>query len=260
LTVNLSELYNLKRWSHFLGLFSEVYDRDSTLTRANTLVYQKMDINLLVKRGVLALPLSRGMRLQRLRDEKGVKLRHAAKEIDVSPAYLSLLEHDQKGKDPEHIRGTMERAARYYGVLPAYLLASTPQEYMAECVVQVGLNNSDLTTVGKRLRWVLAELNLRWGEEFSESQVAETLGVKIDTLRGYLDDRVPMNDKVVDQITELTGVPIDFFFPRPKMISEDDPAIRRVITLAVQSGIAVDELEYVIQAWMVARSNKKPSV
>lgn len=196
-----------------------------------------------------------------LRVARGVEQQVAAREIGVSPPYLSMLENDKKGTNLAHIRGTMERAATYYGVIPEYLLDDTPQEYMVAFIEKVGKENPELTTVGKRLSFVLRELALRWGEQYAEERVAEDLGVSIETLRAYQADRIPMADQtVLSHLTDLTGVPLDFFFPSAKPATEDDPAIRRVITMAVESGIPVDELEYVIQAWMIARSNtKKPS-
>lgn len=206
------------------------------------------------------MSISRGTRLRLLRVAKGLEQKEAAEGIGISRTYLSMLEGDKKGTNLDHIRSTMERAARFYGCLVEYLLVETPQEYAVAFVQQRGLENPKVTSVGRRLRFVLDELQLRWGAEFTEDRVAEFLGIQVETLRGYKDDLIPMNEQaVLERLTALTGVPPDFFFPR-QTGREDNPAVRRIIQMATENGIPVEELEHVIRAWIVARTNMtKPS-
>ena len=203
--------------------------------------------------------LSRGQRLRRLREQKGVEGQVAASAIGVSGAMLSQLEHDKKGKNLRHMRTTFERAAAYYEVIPEYLMAETPQEYMVALVHQeAGL--AELDTFGKRLSWVVDEMCIRWGEAYSEAAIAERLGTTIGALQEYRKGTAPPgDDSFLRHLSELSGVPVDFFVRGPVVVT-DDVAWRRINALVEENGIPLAELEHVIQAWLMARSNtKKPS-
>lgn len=205
------------------------------------------------------LSISRGTRLRLLRDAKGIDQKDAAAAIGISRAYLSMLEGDKKGSRLQHIRSTMERAASFYGVLPEYLLAETAQEY-ARVFVSQACDHPGLTTVGKRLSFVLDELQLRWGHEFSDERVSDDLGVDVQTLKDYKADGIPIDNQIVlARLSEVTGVPLEFWYPR-QASRDEDPAIRRIIQRASEHGIPPEELESLVNAWIVARGSiKRPA-
>lgn len=202
------------------------------------------------------MPLSRGQRLRRLRQQKGVEIKEAAPAMGISRPYLSLLERDLKGSRLDHVRATLEKAAAYYGVIPEYLLAETPQEHIAAFVCR---NEVDMPhSFGGRLRLILEELRLRWGEdEYSDDQVAAAIGATTDVLRSYLSDQVQVTETVAQQLSTLTGAPIDCLLPAPPT----DPAqpYQRVIRIALDNEMPPAELEALIHVWLTAKGNKKPS-
>lgn len=203
------------------------------------------------------MPLTRGQRLRRLREQKGVEQQVAAPAIGISRPYLSLLERDEKGRNVDHLRTTFEKAARYYGVIPEYLLAETPQEYVAAFVR--GLGPDVPLAPGRRLALVLDELQLRWGEEFALARVAEAMGTTVSVLDDFLAGRAQMTDTVAEQIRVVTGVPVEWVVPRPATGAGLAPEIQRVVQMALDSGVKPAELEMLIQAWLVARNTKTPS-
>lgn len=200
------------------------------------------------------MSLSRGQRLLRLREQAGVEQKDAAAAIGISRPYLSLLERDLKGRNVDHLRGTFERAASYYGVIPEYLLAETPQEYMKVWLGRV----EGPPTFGQRLSIVLHELQLRWGEGFSQTAVANSIGTTGEALNDYLDDRVQVTTSVAHQLSVATGAPVEWLVPRPTSKSGRDPGIQRVIEMAVASGMQTGELEALIRVWLAAK-NQQPS-
>jgi transcriptional regulator with XRE-family HTH domain len=214
-----------------------------------------MEFNLRAKRGVTAMPLTRGQRLRRLREQKGVDQAVAAAAIGISRPYLSLLERDEKGRNVDHLRTTLEKAAAYYGVLPDYLLADTPQEYTVAFVKAA----EGAFTSGRRLAMVLEELELRWGEEYSLAQVAETLGTSPGTLEDFLQDRVALTQSVAEQISGLTGAPVEWLVPRAQGPAERKPELERILKLALDSGVQPGELEQLIKIWLSAGHTKTPS-
>lgn len=203
------------------------------------------------------MSLTRGQRLRRLREQKGVEQQVAAPAMGISRPYLSLLERDEKGRNVDHLRTTFEKAARYYGVIPEYLLAETPQEYVEAWVR--GLGPSVPLAPSRRLALVLNELQLRWGDEFALRCVAETMGTSVEVLEDFLAGRVQITDTVAEQVRALTGAPVDWLVPRPVTEAGLAPEIQRIVQMAVDSGVKPAELEMLIQAWQVARNAKAPS-
>jgi transcriptional regulator with XRE-family HTH domain len=189
-----------------------------------------------------------------LREQRGVDQREAAAAIGVSQPYLSLLERDQKGHTADHVRGTLERAAAYYGVHPTYLLSELHQEYIKSWVPTVDAPQ----TAGRRLDLVIGELRSRFGEDFTESAVAAAIGATTDTLKAYIADSLPITDSVAQQLSDLTGAPVAWLVPRPTAVSDRSDVMHRVVERAVASGMDPDELEALIDVWLSARY-KKPS-
>lgn len=207
------------------------------------------------------MALSLGQRLTRVRKQKGVQQNEAADQGGITRGRLSQLENDyERGPDINQIRSTLARLAAYYDVMVEYFLAGTPQEYMQAFVAKHG-HRPDLTTAGRRLQFVLGELQLRWGEEFSEERIASELGMETDALRGYLQERAIMSDEpFIERLAELTGAPMDFLVPRLLDGAEGEAGLRRVINMAAANGITAEELELLIQGYLTARSiRKKPS-
>lgn len=200
------------------------------------------------------MPLTRGQRLRRLRDQKDVDLREAGRSIGVSAPYLSLLERDRKGKHLDHVRGTLERAASYYEVLVEYLLVDDPRDYTRAWVDKV----DEPAGVDGRLRLLLTELQRRWGDDFSIESVAESLGTTVDNLDGYFAGQLEITPTIADQLSKVTGAPAEWLVPRPTAANERSPAIQRVVDMAIANGLEPDELEGLIQVWLSARS-RKPS-
>lgn len=203
------------------------------------------------------MPLTRGQRLLRLREQKGVEQKEAAAAIGISRPYLSLLERDKKGRILDHLRGTFERAADYYGVIPEYLLVDTPQEYIQALVERLGPESPQ--TFGQRLQLVLSELKLRWGDEFAEDRIADALGSTVEILDDYLGDRVLVPDSVLQQISTITGAAADWLAPKPDECLDTMPAMQRVVEKAVASGLQPAELEALVQVWIAAKNMQKPS-
>lgn len=198
--------------------------------------------------------MSRGQRLRRLREQRGIEQREAATAIGVSQPYLSLLERDRKGRHVAHVRGTLERAASFYGVALAYLLCDEPQEYVRAWVDQVDAPPS----AGQRLRVVLDELQLRWGSGFTEAEIAGAIGTTLDVLRDYLADRVPVTDTVAAQLSGLTGAPAEWLVPRPTCSPGADHAVKIVVERAIASGMDPKELQALIDIWLAGKNAKKP--
>ncbi|MGE5531969.1 MAG: helix-turn-helix domain-containing protein [Bacteroidota bacterium] len=203
------------------------------------------------------MSLTRGQRLRRLREQKGVEQREAAAAMGISRSYLSLLERDEKGRNVDHLRTTFEKAAAYYGVFPEYLLAETPQEYIAAFVRSVGSGGS--YSSGRRLAMVLEELELRWGEEFALPRVADAMGASAATLEDFLLDRVKMTRSVAEQVSGLTGAPADWLMARPPSILDREPELQRLLKMALDSGVQPGELEQLIKIWLSSRDTKTPS-
>lgn len=200
------------------------------------------------------MALTRGERLRKLREDRDVEQKEAAVAIGISRGWLSLLERDQKGKNLDHTKATLERIAAYYGVMPEYLIAETPQEY-ALAVAQANRSNPDLTTVGRRLRFVVEDLHRRWGDEFSPGQIADRAGIPPARLAEYMDDRTPLIEKRdVSGLLEVTGIPYEFLWPTSADPTDEDEEFWRVIRSAQRLGITAAEFEYFVQMWSVARA------
>ncbi|HEY3365081.1 MAG TPA: helix-turn-helix domain-containing protein [Symbiobacteriaceae bacterium] len=201
--------------------------------------------------------MTRGQRLQALRRQKGVDQQEAAAAIGISGPYLSLLERDMKGKKIGHMRDTFERAATYYGVIPEYLLVETPQEYMRAFVGHLG--SEVPATFGQRLSLVLKELELRWGDPFSEERVARALGTTVETLADYMKNEVQITDQAAERLSRITGLPVDWLVPPAITAVDKTPEVQRVVEYAIDNGLEAQELKLVIDAWLIARNSKKPS-
>ncbi len=67
-----------------------------------------------------------GMVIRRLREKKGVGLRQAAKDINVSPSYLSKIE---QGVVEPPAQDVIRRLATYYDVHPESLIIHAPKRY-----------------------------------------------------------------------------------------------------------------------------------
>lgn len=209
------------------------------------------------RNGGLGMPLTRGQRLRRLREQRQLEIKQVAPAMGISRGYLSLLERDLKGQHLDHVRSTLERIAGYYGVLPDYFLAETPQEYIGAFVRH---HSTPPHTVGQRLGLVLDELALRWGEEeYALPQVATKLGTTTEMLAGFVADRVQVTDTVTQQISSLTGVPVEWLVPRDVPAPDPTAPFQRAFKLAVESGMDPNELEALIQVWLTAQNMKKPS-
>jgi hypothetical protein len=183
-----------------------------------------------------------------------VGLRQAAAEIGVSAPYLSLLETDQKGKNLDHMQGTLSRAAAYYEVLPAYFLVDSPQDYTRAFVA--GLADTAPYGFPGRLRLVVKELHTRWGDAFSVEGIAAAVGTTPEVLQGYLDGTRTVTDSLALQLSELTGAPLDWLVPRATTAQEDSPEVQRVIKMAVASGVDPHELELMITLWLAAKRTR----
>lgn len=209
------------------------------------------------------MALTRGARLRLLRTQAGQSVRGAAAAIGIAHPYLSLLEQDKKGSNVDHIRGTMERLAKHYGVRPEYLLAETPQAYIAALVNSLDLENPDLATPGKRLRLVLTELN-RWDGSSTAESLADGLGISVEMLMAYLHDAAPLSKETAEHLSALTGAPVALLAPHLTTTPEEaaSSAVKRVINLALESGISAKELEKVIGEWKksVKQKEERPSV
>lgn len=203
------------------------------------------------------MPLTRGQRLRRLRAQKGVEQQEAAPAIGISRPYLSLLERDEKGRNVDHLRTTFEKAAGYYGVIPEYLLAETPQEYIQAYARSLG--SEAPATSGGRLKLVLDELQLRWGEEFATDRVAQAMGTQVDVLGDFLDNRVQITDSAAQQFQEVTGAPVDWLVPRQVVGEDRSPEIQRIVQMAMKNGVEPADLEMMIQLWLAAKNTKTPS-
>jgi transcriptional regulator with XRE-family HTH domain len=217
-------------------------------------VYQFMGNNLLAKSvGGMSMPLSRGERLRRLREQRGVEQKEVAAGVGLSAPYLSMIERDQKGRNLEQVRPTLRKLAGYYNVMPEYLEAQVPQEYMA-AFIRAQTDDLDLYSVGRRLEFVLDELQLRWGDEYTLDRVAETLGTSVKTMRAYMAGQILLGDDIVLQrLTAMTGVASRFFVPDAVHRVDGDPELRRVFELAVAQGISAEDLELMIHGWLAAR-------
>ncbi|MEM9332468.1 MAG: helix-turn-helix domain-containing protein [Pseudomonadota bacterium] len=55
-----------------------------------------------------------GLKMRRLREQKGVNQREMAKEVGVSPAYLSALEHGHRGKPSWQL---LQRIVGYFNII-----------------------------------------------------------------------------------------------------------------------------------------------
>ncbi|HEY3367169.1 MAG TPA: helix-turn-helix domain-containing protein [Symbiobacteriaceae bacterium] len=214
------------------------------------------------------MSLTRGQRLRRLRTQRGVEIKEAAPAMGITSAYLSLLERDLKGKNLKHVRSTFESAAAYYGVLVEYLLVETPQEYMAALTARHGSQGP--ATLGRRLRFVLDELVLRWGDEFRPDAIVETLGITPNAMAEYLADRTLPADTAIQQLSAATGAPVDWLIQRADPPAEPLPAlsepqadlmsdVQSVVQNAIASGLTASELNLLIQGWVLAKQMKKPS-
>lgn len=181
----------------------------------------------------------------------------AAPAIGISRPYLSLLERDEKGRNVDHLRTTLEKAAGYYGVLPEYLLVETPQEYIDAFVRRLG--DGVPTSTGERLRLILDELQLRWGEEFTVVAVAETLGTSVDVLADFVADRVQITESVARQMQAVTGAPIDWLVPRPGVAVDRSPELQRIVQMAMDNGVDPADLEMMIKLWLARHEKKAPS-
>lgn len=203
------------------------------------------------------MPLSRGQRLLRLREQKGVDQKDVAAAIGVSRPYISHLERDAKGRNLDHIRMTLERAAQYFGVVPEYLLVDTPQEYIRAWATKSMVVPE--SSIVQRLRMVLDELRLRWDDEFNEQWLSDSLGSSLDLICGYLTDEVTVAPSVVEQISVLTGAPVAWLIGRDSERTPDPSlAFERVFSKAVASGMTPDDLEILIDAWSAGRNAKRP--
>ncbi|HWI53900.1 MAG TPA: helix-turn-helix transcriptional regulator [Symbiobacteriaceae bacterium] len=203
------------------------------------------------------MPLSRGQRLRRLREQRQEEIKQVAPAMGISRGYLSLLERDLKGHHLDHVRGTLERIAAYYGVLPEYFLAETPQEYVSAYVRRL---STVPDTVGGRLALVLNELELRWGEdEYGPAKVASKLGTTTEMLTDLVSDKIQVTDTVAQQISTLTGAPVEWLVPRDAPAPDPTAPFERAFKLAVESGMQPNELEALIQVWLTAQNMKKPS-
>lgn len=177
--------------------------------------------------------------------------------MGISRGYLSLLERDLKGHHLDHVRSTLARIAAYYGVLPDFFLAETPQEYIRALVRH---QTTPPFTVGQRLGLILNELALRWGdEEYGLTQIAAKLGTTTEMLAGLVADRVQVTDTVAQQISSLTGAPVEWLVPRDVPAPDPTAPFHRAFKLAVESGMEPHELEALIQVWLTAQNMKKPS-
>lgn len=203
------------------------------------------------------MPLTRGQRLRRLRDQKGVEQKEAAPAMGISRPYLSLLERDEKGRNIDHLRTTFDKAARYYGVIPQYLLAETPQAYVEAFVEEVGPAAPHVP--GQRLALVLEELQLRWGDEFALPRVAEAMGMSVGALEDFLAGRAQITETVAEQFMVVIGVPVEWLVPRPVAEAGVAPEVKRIVEMAMANGVQPSELEMLIQAWLVAKKTKTPS-
>jgi transcriptional regulator with XRE-family HTH domain len=201
------------------------------------------------------MPLTRGQRLVRLRRQKGVEQRAAADSIGVGAPYLSLLENDKKGRSVDRVRPVLGKAAEYYGVMAEYLLAESPQQYIAAFVREL---ETLPPTFGGRLAIVLEELQLRWGEEFGLDRVAMRMGTTADVLNGYMSDTVSVTDSAAEQLSAVTGAPLKWLVPRQG--SPPDPAapFQHAVRLAVENGMQPNELETLIQVWLAAQQKIGP--
>lgn len=206
------------------------------------------------------MALSRGQRLLRLREQKGADQKDVAAAIGISRPYVSRLERDAKGRNLDHMRSTLERAAGYFGVLPEYLLVEEPQPYI-EAWVEHGLTEVP-TSVGSRLRRVLDELQLRWGDEFGVDWLAAGLGTTPDVIRSFLSDELVVTASVAKQIAVLTGAPVTWLLDGPSSGLTDHVAssgFERVLSKALANGMQPSDLELLIDAWVVGRNAKRPS-
>lgn len=200
------------------------------------------------------MSLSRGQRLRLLRRMKGVEQQEAAAAIGISGPYLSLLERDMKGRNVDHLRGTLERAAAYYGVMPEYLVVDTPQEYMRAFAQQ--LRADAPTTFGQRLNLVLQELRVRWGEAFSQEAVAATLGMTVDQLNDLTDDKGQITDQLAAKISEVVGVPVPWLIPMAVTPRDPRPEVQQLVEYAMDRGMDPKELQLIIDAWLVTKKQK----
>lgn len=202
------------------------------------------------------MPLTRGQRLRRLREQKGVEIKEAAPIIGISRPYLSLLERDQKGRNVDHLRTTLEKIAKYYGVIPAYLLVDTPQEYICALTEHLGADSS--SSFGERLHLVIHELKLRWGDEYTPKWLADAMGTTVAAMEQCLANSIPVTQTTARQIAAITGAPAEWLVGR----SEEDESIRRtqhLIQMAIDSGIPHQDLAMLIEVWKATRNVKKPS-
>ncbi|HEY3366441.1 MAG TPA: helix-turn-helix transcriptional regulator [Symbiobacteriaceae bacterium] len=203
------------------------------------------------------MPLTRGQRLRRLREQRRIEIKEAAPAIGISRGYLSLLELGEKGKNLDHVRANLERAAAYYGVLPDYLLAETSQEYLRAYIEHLGV--ACPATFGGRFGLILKELQLRWGEEHTEDQLAVALGCGVEVIRDYLTGRAEPTDSAVQQISAITGAPTDWLLPHSTSPSKAGEEIQRIVEKAMASGIEPRELDMLLEAWLLTRKMNKPS-
>lgn len=236
-----------------LRITTVMYPTSSHYYSDTGIVYQLRGYNPPVKRGWSAVPLSRGQRLRRLREQRNVEQQEAAAAIGVSQPYLSMLEGDKKGRNIDHIRSTLERAAEYYGAIPQYLLVESPQEYARAWVQKVEVP----PTPGQRLNALISEMSLRWGDGYTVPEIAEALGTTEEALRLYLADRVPVTDSVAEQLGAITGAPVEWIIPRQTGSTSTGPEMLKVVELAVESGLQPSDLEAMIRVWLAAKN--KPS-
>lgn len=198
--------------------------------------------------------LSLAEKVRRVRLARGLSQDDLAKLANLGRSSITQIE---QGLRKELRPDTFKSLVAALKVEPVYFQTDDPREYLRARIAN--MDSAEAMTVSalrphQRWEWILADLDLMWGDDWTLSKVGERLGISEGTLRNMLAGEIDMPASVDQALMKATGVPFTFI-AGGRSVSTDEllSRYRAAFEVAQRGGISPEQLEMAVRLMVTAR-------